>query len=127
MDELPTLTIDVGRLELALVNLLSNGIKYSDDAKPVRWVEISGLESADGRCQIAERDNGLGIPPDSVVRIFDRFTRAHAQREEVEHVGGLGLGLSMFNTPKVRGFPRGRRTGRIQPSAPSACRSRHGS
>ena len=95
LDALPTLTIDVGRLELTFVNLLSNAIKYSDEAKPVRWVEISGLESADGWCQIAVRDNGLGIPPDSVAKIFERFTRAHAQRDDVVHVGGLGLGLSI--------------------------------
>ena len=95
LNPLPTLTIDVGRLELTFVNLLSNAIKYSDEAKPVRWVEIGGLESADDRCQIAVRDNGLGIPPDSVVRIFDRFTRAHVQRDDVAHVGGLGLGLSI--------------------------------
>jgi signal transduction histidine kinase len=97
LDALPTLTIDVGRLELTFVNLLSNAIKYSDEAKPDRWVEISGLESADGWCQIAVRDNGLGIPPDAVDRIFDRFTRAHAQRDDVVHVGGLGLGLSIVD------------------------------
>jgi signal transduction histidine kinase len=95
LDALPTLTIDVGRLELTFVNLLSNAIKYSDEAKPARWVEISGLESADGWCQIAVRDNGLGIPPESVAKIFERFTRAHAQRDDVVHVGGLGLGLSI--------------------------------
>jgi signal transduction histidine kinase len=95
LDGLPTLTIDVGRLELTFVNLLSNAIKYSDEAKPVRWVEIGGVESADGWCQIAVRDNGLGIPPDSVARIFDRFTRAHAERDDVGQVGGLGLGLSI--------------------------------
>jgi signal transduction histidine kinase len=95
LDALPTLTIDVGRLELTFVNLLSNAIKYSDEGKPVRWIEISGLESADGWCQIAVRDNGLGIPADSVDRIFERFTRAHAQRDDVVHVGGLGLGLSI--------------------------------
>jgi signal transduction histidine kinase len=95
LDALPMLTIDVGRLELTFVNLLSNAIKYSDEAKPARWVEISGLERADGRCQIAVRDNGLGIAPDSVARIFERFTRAHAQRDDGVHVGGLGLGLSI--------------------------------
>jgi len=97
LDALPTLTIDVGRLELTFVNLLSNAIKYSDEAKPDRWVEISGLETADGWCQIAVRDNGLGIPPDAVDRIFDRFTRAHAQRDDGVHVGGLGLGLSIVD------------------------------
>jgi signal transduction histidine kinase len=95
LDALPKLTIDVGRLELTFVNLLSNAIKYSDEAKPVRWVEISGLETDDGWCQIAVRDNGLGIPPDSVAKIFERFTRAHAQRDDAVQVGGLGLGLSI--------------------------------
>ena len=95
LDALPAVTIDVGRLELTFVNLLSNAIKYSDEAKPVRWVEISGRERADGWCQITVRDNGLGIPPDALARIFERFTRAHAGRDEVAHVGGLGLGLSI--------------------------------
>ena len=95
MEALPTLTIDVGRLELTFVNLLSNAIRYADEAKPVRWVEISGLESADGWCRIAVRDNGLGIPPESVGKIFERFTRAHAQRDDEVHVSGLGLGLSI--------------------------------
>jgi signal transduction histidine kinase len=95
LEGLPSLTVDVGRLELTFVNLLSNAIKYSDDTKPVRWVEIGGLESADGWCRITVRDNGLGISPDSVGKIFERFTRAHPQRDDVEHVGGLGLGLSI--------------------------------
>ena len=94
-ESLPTLTIDVGRLELTFLNLLSNAIKYSDDAKPVRWVELSALDGADGWCQIAVRDNGLGIPSESVARIFERFTRAHEQRDDAVHVGGLGLGLSI--------------------------------
>jgi signal transduction histidine kinase len=95
LDALPTLTIDVGRLELTFVNLLSNAIKYSDEAKAVRWVEISGLETADGWCQIAVRDNGLGIPIDSVATIFKRFTRAHPQPDRGGEVDGLGLGLSI--------------------------------
>jgi len=41
------------------------------------------------------RDNGLGISPDSVAKIFERFTRAHAQRDDAVQVGGLGLGLSI--------------------------------
>jgi signal transduction histidine kinase len=41
------------------------------------------------------RDNGLGIAPDAVSRVFERFTRAHAQLDDAVHVGGLGLGLSI--------------------------------
>jgi signal transduction histidine kinase len=94
-DTLPTMTVDVGRLELALVNLLSNGIKYADDAKPVRYVEISGAESSPEECRIVVADNGVGIPAASLKTIFHRFTRVHADRDELNHVGGMGLGLSI--------------------------------
>ena len=95
-DTLPDLTVDVGRLELALVNLLSNGIKYSDATKPERYVEVTGgIESGDEWCRIMISDNGVGIPPASLPTIFRRFTRAHVDRSDVQHVGGLGLGLSI--------------------------------
>ena len=94
-ESLPVLTVDVGRLELAFINLLSNAIKYSDPAKPVRWVEVSERKGDDGECQVAVRDNGLGIPPESVATIFDQFTRAHVDRQDGAHVRGLGLGLSI--------------------------------
>jgi len=94
-DTLPTVTVDVGRLELTLVNLLSNGIKYSDATKPERYVEITGAESGDDLCRIMISDNGLGIPAASLHTIFHRFTRAHEDREDLKHVGGMGLGLSI--------------------------------
>ncbi len=94
-DTLPTLTVDVGRLELTLVNLLSNGIKYSDATKPERYVEITGVDSGDELCRIMVSDNGLGIPAASLKTIFHRFTRAHEDRDELKYVGGMGLGLSI--------------------------------
>lgn len=94
-DDMPTLTVDVGRLELALLNLLSNGIKYADPDKPRRTVDVSARPSEDGRCRIAIRDNGIGIPADKVATIFDRFSRAHSQRDGDLKVTGLGLGLSI--------------------------------
>jgi signal transduction histidine kinase len=94
-ENLPLLTVDVGRLELALVNLLSNAIKYSDAAKAARLVEIlAGPESA-GVCQLIVRDNGIGIPDDRIASIFDRFSRAHAHRDDLYGVTGVGLGLSI--------------------------------
>ena len=94
-DTLPTVTVDVGRLELTLVNLLSNGIKYSDATKPERYVEIIGMESGDDLCRIRISDNGVGIPATSLHTIFHRFTRAHEDREQLSHIGGMGLGLSI--------------------------------
>jgi signal transduction histidine kinase len=96
VDSLPTLKVDVGRLELAFVNLLSNAIKYSDADKPSRYVEVSG-ESDDGFHRILIRDNGIGIPGEALKTIFKRFTRAHADRTDLSHVSGIGLGLAIVD------------------------------
>jgi len=94
-DTLPTLTVDVGRLELAFINLLSNAIKYSDPDKTERYVEVSGTVDDHGIARIEVRDNGIGIPEAALPRIFDRFTRAHADHAELLHADGIGLGLAI--------------------------------
>jgi signal transduction histidine kinase len=94
-DNLPTVVVDVGRLELTFVNLLSNAIKYSDPAKPSRFVEVTGGEDGQDRCRIEVRDNGIGIPGSALPAIFQPFTRGHADRGEWAQVTGLGLGLSI--------------------------------
>jgi signal transduction histidine kinase len=95
-ENLPMLTVDVGRLELVFVNLLSNAIKYSDPGKPDRRVEITGKSDDDtSSCRIEVRDNGIGIPTPARETIFQRFTRAHADRDDLSYVSGIGLGLSI--------------------------------
>jgi signal transduction histidine kinase len=96
-DGMPSLTVDVGRLELAFVNLLSNAIKYSDAAKPARYIEVTGERDGDSGCLLSVRDNGVGIPRDALTTIFQRFTRAHVDRADLVHVGGVGLGLSIVD------------------------------
>ncbi len=95
-ESLPTIKVDVGRLELAFVNLLSNAIKYSDADKPSRYVEVSG-GNVDGFHRILVRDNGIGIPPEALKTVFKRFTRAHADRGDLAHVPGIGLGLAIVD------------------------------
>jgi signal transduction histidine kinase len=93
--DLPDLVVDVGRLELALVNLLSNSIKYADPDKSPRFAEVVATTTADHRCVLVVRDNGIGIPPEHVDAIFERYSRAHADRDDALMVTGLGLGLSI--------------------------------
>jgi signal transduction histidine kinase len=72
------------RLDQVLTNLLTNAAKYGA-GKPVT-VSVAG----DGACARLEvRDEGIGIAPDALPRIFGRFERAVSER----HYGGLGLGL----------------------------------
>lgn len=93
-DDLPVITVDVGRLELALVNLLSNAIKYCDPSKADPFAEVNARK-LDGHVEIVVRDNGVGIPESRIAHIFERFTRAHTDRAEMESVAGIGLGLAI--------------------------------
>ena len=93
--DLPTVVVDVGRLELVLLNLLSNGIKYSDPAKSARFVEVVGEGATADAVRLLVRDNGLGIPAGKLPAIFERFSRAHVDRDQALGVTGLGLGLSI--------------------------------
>ena len=97
-DDLPELLVDVGRLELVLVNLLSNGIKYSSPARSTPQVTVTGRLTPDGDwCEVDVSDNGVGIPAHALTSVFRRFSRAHADREDLSHVAGLGLGLAIVD------------------------------
>ena len=96
-DNLPPVEVDAAAVELCLVNYISNAIKYSDPAKPDRWVRIDGsfeLSRIDGgRLTVRVRDNGIGVPHSAREKLFDRFYRAHT--ETVTEAEGTGLGLSI--------------------------------
>jgi signal transduction histidine kinase len=92
---LPVITVDVGRLELTFVNLLSNAIKYADPVKTARTVEVAAGRQGEREVEIVVRDNGVGIPADRIGSVFERFSRAHTDRDELRGVTGLGLGLSI--------------------------------
>jgi signal transduction histidine kinase len=93
-DSFPTLTIDVAVLELILINLVSNAIKYANPAADSRWVEIVA-EDAARHCIVTVRDNGIGIAPDRLPLIFDRAYRAHPQLDAALGTTGHGLGLAI--------------------------------
>jgi signal transduction histidine kinase len=89
-EPIPDVQVDATRVELALINLIGNAIKYSDRRKPERWVRISARRTEDGFWQIAVADNGIGIPPDMQDLVFEQFVRAHPAISD-----GTGLGLSI--------------------------------
>jgi signal transduction histidine kinase len=72
------------RLEQVVSSLLSNALKYGA-GRPVHVVVERGPAGA----RLSVKDEGIGISPEHLPRIFDRFERAVS----VEHFGGLGLGL----------------------------------
>ncbi len=95
---LPTIVADPARLELVLLNLVSNGIKYRDPDKSQPVVEILSIHAPDDdstMCAFEVRDNGIGIPADALEAIFQRFYRAHEHLDTTLGVSGTGLGLSI--------------------------------
>jgi hypothetical protein len=94
-ETLPVVVVDPGRLELVLMNLVSNAIKYSDPEKADRFVRIDGLRSGTGHCTLMISDNGLGIPKESQAAVFDRHVRAHADLDDAFGIRGSGLGLTI--------------------------------
>lgn len=72
-----------------LTNLISNAVKYNRPGGQV-WVNI---RETDGQMVIRVKDNGVGIPSDSLDRIFERFYRVDKGRSRKQ--GGTGLGLSI--------------------------------
>jgi len=77
---------DFNRLRQALINLLTNAIKYN---KADGVVQI-GCEILDGRAHIAVTDSGAGIALEKQTRVFNSFDRLGEERGEVE---GTGIGL----------------------------------
>ena len=94
VDPFPVVTVDVAALELVLINLVANAIKYAEPARAVRFVEIVS-EIRDSAALLHVRDNGIGIAPERVPFIFDRAYRAHVQRDIELGTFGFGLGLAI--------------------------------
>jgi len=73
---------------IALDNILSNAIAYTEHGSVVVRVTAD-----DTTVKLAVTDTGIGIPPESIDRVFERFYRVDAARSRTK--GGTGLGLSL--------------------------------
>jgi PAS domain S-box-containing protein len=82
---------DPVRLGRVLVNLLSNAVKYSPDGGNIT-VRVEARPEGLGKCwaEVRVGDEGVGIPPADLSRVFERFHRG----ANVGGIGGLGLGLA---------------------------------
>jgi len=81
---------DANRLHQILGNLLDNAIKYG---RADGTVSVAAKLAEDGKIEVSVADDGPGIPPDSLERIFERFYRVDKARSREQ--GGTGLGLSI--------------------------------
>ena len=81
------LDADFTRLEQSLVNLLLNAVKFSSTGRRIKMT----VEHTDGEAAISIRDNGIGIAPEMLARIFELFIQADRSLDRIQ--GGLGIGL----------------------------------
>jgi two-component system phosphate regulon sensor histidine kinase PhoR len=84
---------DVGGLKQVVSNLITNALKYSH---PDGLLRIHGNKTVcDGEryYDLVFTDNGIGIPPEDLTRVFERFYRVEKARSR--EMGGTGLGLSI--------------------------------
>ena len=81
--------IDETKLSLAIMNLMENAIKYN---KKGGWVRVT-LDADMQFAVINVSDSGMGIPEESINRIYDRFYRV--DKSHSREIGGTGLGLAI--------------------------------
>jgi signal transduction histidine kinase len=87
-----TLEVDPVRLAQVIANLLNNAAKYTAEGGQI-W--LTALRDGD-EAVVSVRDNGLGIPPDMLPRVFDMFAQVDHTLKRSQ--GGLGIGLTLART-----------------------------
>jgi len=87
-DEPAVLAVDVGKIEQVLENIFGNAVKFSPQGGVIR---VTGRDDAD-EYRIYVEDEGIGMTPEQVEKVFDKFYRADTSNTAVE---GTGLGMSI--------------------------------
>ena len=84
---MPAIEGDHDRLTQVVTNLLNNAVKYSPEGGRI----LVRTAFTDGRAGLTVTDSGIGMPADSLERIFEKFTRVESR--EMRDIQGTGLGL----------------------------------
>ena len=84
--------VDPTRLEQVAVNLLTNAAKYSEDGSRISLTS----RARDGVFVVSVKDEGMGIAPDQLPRMFELF--AQGDRSIARSEGGLGIGLTLVKS-----------------------------
>jgi signal transduction histidine kinase len=88
-DQVPQVRADADRLHQVLINLLSNAVKFSPQGGTI----TTGIRTAGEEIVVWVADQGMGIAPEELPKVFDRFFRT--DNRDVRKIGGTGLGLTL--------------------------------
>lgn len=86
---LPSISIDKDKIQVAMVNILGNAAKYTAQGGRVDVF----VKLANGQVEFSVEDSGVGIRPEDLPRIFEKFYRC--ADEDIQNETGTGLGLSL--------------------------------
>ncbi|PLT29530.1 cell wall metabolism sensor histidine kinase WalK [Peribacillus deserti] len=81
--------IDEDKITQIIDNIISNALKYSPEGGKIRF----RVRELDNEIEVSIKDQGMGIPKDNVVKVFERFYRVDRARSR--KLGGTGLGLAI--------------------------------
>ena len=84
---------DAGRLRQVMINLIGNAIKFTDTGHIITNVSVSPPRDKTAFVTISVTDTGIGIEPEKIDQVFNKFTQADGSTTRV--YGGTGLGLSI--------------------------------
>ncbi len=87
--DIPAVSVDPGRLQQIVWNILSNAVKFT----PSSGMIVLTVKRVENDLRIAVSDSGEGISPDFLPHVFDRFSQADTSK--TRRYGGLGLGLAL--------------------------------
>jgi signal transduction histidine kinase len=98
IDDFLKINTDESRLRVILNNLIGNAFKYQDLKKPNPHLKVQA-SLKNNQCLIKIEDNGMGIPPEHHIKIFDMFYRAN----DLTPGSGLGLYIARETADKLNG------------------------
>jgi len=84
---------DPNRLHQILINLIGNGLKFTEKGSVTLRVQNDPDRATPGAIRFSVTDTGIGLPPEKATTIFESFVQAHASTTRTH--GGTGLGLTI--------------------------------
>jgi len=95
-----TVMADRGLIKQALRILVDNAIKYTDNEGEI----VISATADDGKARLSVSDNGIGINPEVLPYVFNRFVRADESRTRATGGAGLGLSIAQWITARHKGY-----------------------
>lgn len=89
-EKIKMVSADMGKIQQVLYNLIDNAVKFSHNSSSIRIT----VSERNGKVFVSVKDSGIGIPKDSVSKIWDRFYKTDLSRGKDKRGTGLGLSIT---------------------------------